>query len=218
MYQNNFLRKPACHGHNLHLRTEPQVLRPENSRLDRMNTPNTRPITSSLALNRLGSLCMREFVGLCHDALIWKTSKKLLKFKTQDQGWRNSELNLFEFEHLKRWLCSIWWNGQNIDRRARILSWNRTYPVACRPIQDLLSRHTQLYTAWLRCAIQDQIRWSQNCSKLSWVTVGFQGLLAPTSTRDPPVSWHWTPFLYWGIKDISFASRVFSSSQFSNIL
>ena len=133
MYQNNFLRKPACHGHNLHLGTEPQVLQPENSRLDRMNTPNTRPITSSLALNRLGSLCMRELVGLCHDALIWKTSKKLLKFKTQDQGWRNSELNLFEFEHLKRWLCSIWWNGQNIDRRARILSfWWKELTVPCR--------------------------------------------------------------------------------------
>lgn len=28
MYQNNFLRKPACHGHNLHLGTEPQVLQP----------------------------------------------------------------------------------------------------------------------------------------------------------------------------------------------
>lgn len=120
MYQNNFLRKPACHGHNLHLGTEPQV---PNSSSRRMNTPNTRPITSSLALNRLGSLCMRELVGLCHDALIWKTSKKLLKFKTQDQGWRDG---CVQFDEMVKILTEGLEYFHSDEK-------NLLYPVACRP-------------------------------------------------------------------------------------
>ncbi len=112
------------------------------TRLDRMNTPNTRPITSSLALNCLTSPCKRELVALRHDALIWKTSKRLLKITTQDQAWRNSELN-FGFEHLKRWLCAIWWNGHKWSKYWQ-KGWNTVMKKdwTCRPkicYQDTLS-------------------------------------------------------------------------------
>ena len=75
------------------------------TRLDRMNTPNTRPITSSLALNCLTSPCKRELVALRHDALIWKTSKRLLKITTQDQAWRNWRATAHAADPKEKRLC-----------------------------------------------------------------------------------------------------------------